>query len=151
MILNSCRTTATTSKASDRNRALRNSIDIAVRTLERRHQERTALKAFSIPDRRDQDIDLGTGPHHSREFCRNNNGSDIFRLALKIGLIDADTHLVQHIGKRLEYIRAVLVPRSVESDDKAVSNNLVFSDTRKRCYILDTLSENNGSHKEYHE
>ena len=124
-------------EAADRERALRHRIDVAVGAEQRRDQQRAALQALGVAERRDGDVDAGALGAEGRQVRRHHHGGDVAgaqRLAA-----DVDAEPLQHRLQRLLGERDVVerVAGAVEADDEAVADQLVLAHALDVREVLD--------------
>ena len=133
--------------------ALRHRVYLAIRPLERRHQQGAAAQTFGITDGRHRDIDCLAGLGKRRQRRRDHHGGDILQLQAGSGR-NIDAHLAQHAddaayGKRR--LRC-LVACSIQPHHNAVTGQLVVAHALYRCNILDTLGMRlTGQHQQAHQ
>ena len=124
-------------EAADRHRALRDRVDIAVGAEQRRDQQRAALQAFGVAQRRDRDVDARALRAEGRQVRGHHHGGDVAgaqRLAA-----DVDAEPLQHRLQRLLGEGDVVqrVAGAVEADDQAVADELVLAYAFDAREVLD--------------
>ena len=124
-------------EAADRERALRHRVDVAVGAEQRRDQQRAALQALGVAERRDGDVDAGALRAEGRQVGRHHHGRDVAgaqRLAA-----DVDAEPFEHRVQRLLGERDIVerVAGAVEADDQAVADQLVLAHALDIGEVLD--------------
>ena len=124
-------------KSADRDRALADRIDVAVGAEQRRDEERAALQALGVAERRHRDVDARALGAERRQVRRHHHGRDV---AGADGLA-ADVHAepFQHRLQRLPGERNVVqrIAGAVEADDESVTDELVLAHAFDVREILD--------------
>ena len=124
-------------EAVDRDRALADRIDVAVGAEQRRDQQRAALQALGVAERRHGDVDARALGAERRQVRRHHDGGHV---AGADGLAaDVDAEPFQHRLQRLPGERDVVerVAGAVEADDQAVADQLVLAHAFDVGEILD--------------
>ena len=112
-------------------------IDVAVGAEQRRDQQRSALQALGVAQRRDGDVDARALRAEGRQVGGDHDGRDVAgaqRLAA-----DVDAEAFQHRLQRLLGERDVVerVAGAVEADDEAVADQLVLPHALDAGEVLD--------------
>ena len=117
--------------------ALGDGIDLAVRRVERGHDQRPAQQARRIADRRDGDVDRAAGTGEGRQLGGDQDRRDVARPELLAG--DVDAQPLEDVGHDLFGERRVAQPvtGAVEADHEAVADQLV----RANAVELDEILE----------
>ena len=133
-------------EAADRERALRDRVDIAVGAEQRRDEQRAALQALGVAQRRDGDVDARALRAERRQVRGHHHRRDV---AGAQGLAaDVDAEPLQHRVQRLlgEGNIVERVAGAVEADDQAVADQLVLAHAFDVGEILDARRRP-GSHR----
>ena len=124
-------------EAVDRDRALADRIDVAVGAEQRRDQQRAALQALGVAERRHRDVDARALGAEGRQVGGDHDGGDV---AGAHGLAaDVDAEPLQHRLQRLLGERDVVerVAGAVEADHQAVADELVLAHALDIGEVLD--------------
>ncbi len=113
-------------EAADRQRALRDRIDIAVGAEQRRDQQRAAFEALGVAHGGGGDVDAGALGGERRQVGGDHDGGDVAGADLLAADIDAKPF--QHRLQRLLGERRVVerVAGAVEPDDEPIADQLVL-------------------------
>ncbi len=131
-------------EAADRQRPLADGVDDAIRTFERREQQRAALQTAGVIENGDGDIDSAAdamersnfGRHHHRRDVRRSEG--VVRQLLHGDLGD-DAQPFHHVhGDLLR--EAASAAGAVQTDDQAEAVQLIASRSFQIGYVLDARS-----------
>ena len=112
-------------------------VDVAVGAEQRRDQQRAALQALGVAERRDRDVDARALGAEGRQVGGHHHGGDV---AGADGLAaDVDAEPLQHRLQRLPGERDVVerVAGAVEADDQAVADELVLAHALDVGEVLD--------------
>ena len=114
-------------EAGDRHRALRHGVDLAIRAEQRRDEQRAALQALGIAQRRDGDVDARALRAEGREVGGDHHGRDVG--GAQVGVAGVDAEPLQHRLQALLGEGRVVqrVARAVEADHEAVADELVLA------------------------
>ena len=124
-------------EAADRERALRDRIDIAVGAEQRRDEQRAAVEALGVAERRHGDVDPRALRGERRQVAGHHHGGDV--AGADRGAADVDAESLQHRLQRLLGERDVVerVAGAVEADHEAVADELVLADAFDVGEVLD--------------
>jgi hypothetical protein len=124
-------------ESGDRDRALRDRVDVAVRTEQRRDQERPALEALGVTERRYGHVDRGALGGEGGQVRRHHHGRDVAGVDSQPADVDAEA--LEHRLQRLFGERDVVeeVAGLVEPDHEAVADELVLAHALDVGEVLD--------------
>ncbi|MNZ77602.1 hypothetical protein D3C78_961500 [compost metagenome] len=128
-------------EAADHQVALGDRIDVAVDTLERRHQQAAAAQALGVADRGHGNVHHLAGLGEWRQVGMHRHRSDVFQLHVAGAGGHFDAELRQHVVERLqgEWRLGGLVTRAVEPHHQAVTDQLVGTHARDTGDVLQAL------------
>ena len=124
-------------EAGDGHRALRDGVDLAVRGLHRRHDQRAAGERGGVAERGDADVDARAGLDEGRQIGGDDDGRDV--LGARAAAFAGDAEIFQHGADRLlgERRIAQAVAGPLQPDDQAVADQLVVARALQLRDVLD--------------
>ena len=127
---------ATRDEAAGDHGALSNGINLAVDSAQAGHQQQAALQAGGVAHGRHGSVDLHSRLRERRERGCHHHRSRVFHQDQ--GRIHGDAHLLQHVGETLRGEQRLLpVASAFQSDDDAVTNQLILADSFERDQFLE--------------
>ena len=131
-------------EAGDDDRPLAHGVDLAVRRLQRRHDERAALERGRIAHGGDGDVDAGARLHEGRHVGGDDDGGDV--LGARAAAFRGDAEIFQHGADGLlgEGRVAQRIARALQADDQAVADELVVAGALQLRQVLDARGHLSG-------
>ena len=118
-------------------RALRHRIDLPVRSVERRHDERAANQRVCVADCGDGDVDRAARAGKGRQDRGDQNGGDVARSELLTRHVDPQPLQQVYHGLFGEGRIAQSVACPVQADDQTIADKIVAADAIELDQILD--------------
>jgi len=120
--------------------ALGHGVDLPIGTFQGRQDQRAALEALGVADRRHRDVDILPGAGEGRQAGGDHHGGDVLQLQ-RLPRRHVDAHGRQHADDALHGKRRLrgLVAAAVKADDDTVADQLVGTHAGDRSDVLDAL------------
>ena len=132
--------------------ALSHCIDLSVCPLQRGEDQRAALQALGVADRRNGDIDQLSGTGEGRQVGRYHHGGDVFQLQ-GLGCRQIGPHRRQHVDHALHGKRRLrgLIAGAIQTNHEAMANQLIAAHAGNRRNILDPFGTRRVHEQQRHD
>src|SRR5687768_1877738 len=141
-------------KSADRQSALGDRVNLAIRTHERGLQENAALQAFGVTERSDSHINAGSRANKRANVRSDHDSRNV--LCGKCRRRNRDAVTLEHVGHHLHSVHRVFVAIAREANDKSHTSQLIIARAGNHNQVLDARSdrfssERNEKGREKHE
>src|SRR6201991_642590 len=125
---------------ADHDAALRDRVDLAIGTLQRRHQQFAATDALRVTDGSHGHVDALTGLGERRQLGGDGHGGGVLQLRTHVGR-HVHAELLEHVLQALRRERSLarLVATAVETHDQAIADQLVAAHAPDLHQVADTV------------